>query len=70
MIGADLNASGAGGAGKQGRPGLDTLLHKRGVQVVKFTDWKKIEEAEMARAREGAPREKFVTVEDMIQASG
>ncbi len=70
MIGADLNASGAGGAGKQGRPGLDTLLHKRGVQVVKFTDWKKIEEAEMARAREGAPREKFVTVEDMIKASG
>jgi hypothetical protein len=46
------------------------LLNQRGVQVVKFTDRKKIEEAEMARARDGAPREKFVTVEDMIKASG
>jgi NADPH-dependent glutamate synthase beta subunit-like oxidoreductase len=58
------------GAGKAGRPGLDALLEKRGVQVVKFSDWKKIEEAEVARAREGAPREKFVTVEEMIRASG
>ena len=56
------------GAGKQGRPGLDALLDKRGVQVVKFSDWKKIEEAETARAREGAPREKFVRIEDMIAA--
>ncbi len=60
----------AGGAGKEGRVGLDALLDQRGVQVVKFSDWKKIEEAEAARARDGAPREKFVTVEDMIKASG
>jgi NADPH-dependent glutamate synthase beta subunit-like oxidoreductase len=66
MIAADVGE----GAGKQGRPGLDALLDARGVQVVKFSDWKKIEEAETARAREGAPREKFVTVEDMIRASG
>ena len=58
------------GAGKAGRPGLDALLDKRGVQVVKFSDWKKIEEAEIARAREGAPREKFVRIEDMIAAGG
>lgn len=58
------------GAGKDGRPGLDALLEKRGVQVVKFSDWKKIEEAEIARAREGAPREKFVRIEDMIAAGG
>jgi NADPH-dependent glutamate synthase beta subunit-like oxidoreductase len=56
------------GFGKEGRPGLDALLDKRGVQVVKFSDWKKIEEAEIARAREGAPREKFVRIEDMIAA--
>jgi len=55
---------------KSGRPGLDALLEKRGVQVVKFSDWKKIEEAEIARAREGAPREKFVRIEDMIAAGG
>lgn len=58
------------GAGKTGRPGLDALMDKRGVQVVKFSDWKKIEEAETARARAGAPREKFVRIEDMIAAGG
>lgn len=58
------------GTGKAGRPGLDALLDQRGVQVVKFSDWKKIEEAEIARARDGAPREKFVRIEDMIAAGG
>jgi NADPH-dependent glutamate synthase beta subunit-like oxidoreductase len=66
LIAADIGV----GQGKEGRPGLDALLDQRGVQVVKFSDWKKIEEAEIARARDGAPREKFVTVEDMIRASG
>jgi NADPH-dependent glutamate synthase beta subunit-like oxidoreductase len=66
MIASDVPV----GTGKVGRPGLDALLDERGVQVVKFSDWKKIEEAEIARARDGAPREKFVTVEDMIKASG
>jgi NADPH-dependent glutamate synthase beta subunit-like oxidoreductase len=66
QIAADFGS----GAGKAGRTGLDIILDARGVQVVKFSDWKKIEEAEVARAREGAPREKFVTVEDMIKASG
>jgi len=63
-IGEDMTA----GAGKQGRAGLDALLQLRGVQVVKFSDWKKIEEAEVARARDGAPREKFVRIADMIAA--
>ncbi len=66
LIGADIGE----GAGKEGRPGLDALLDARGVQVVKFTDWKKIEEAEIARARDGAPREKFVSIADMIGAAG
>ncbi len=67
----DLVAEDIGdGAGKPGRSGLDNLLDKRGVQVVKYSDWKKIEEAEVARAREGAPREKFVRIEDMIAAQG
>lgn len=56
------------GAGKAGRPDLDALLHERGADVVTFRDWKKIEEAEAARAREGAPREKFVHVDEMIAA--
>jgi NADPH-dependent glutamate synthase beta subunit-like oxidoreductase len=65
LIAADIG----GGAAKAGRPALDDLLDRRGVQVVKFSDWKKIEEAEVARARDGAPREKFVTIEDMIRAA-
>ena len=56
------------GDGRTGRAGLDSLVETRGVQVVKYSDWKKIEEAEIARARTGAPREKFVRVEDMIAA--
>ena len=58
----------ADSAGKQGRPGLDALLHTRGVDVVTFRDWKTIDEAEIARARDGAPREKFVSVEEMLAA--
>lgn len=65
----DLIAEDIGdGSGKAGRPGLDALLDQRGVQVVKFSDWKKIEEAEVANARDGSPREKFVRIEDMIRA--
>jgi NADPH-dependent glutamate synthase beta subunit-like oxidoreductase len=64
LIGEDIE----GGTGREGRPGLDRLLETRAVQVVKFSDWKKIEEAEIARARDGAPREKFVRIEDMIAA--
>jgi NADPH-dependent glutamate synthase beta subunit-like oxidoreductase len=60
----------AAGKGKQGRAGLDALLQSRGVEVVQFSDWKKIDEAEVARAREGAPREKYVRIADMIAARG
>lgn len=65
QVAADI----ADGSDKQGRVTLDTLLAQRGVQIVKFSDWKKIEEAEIAQAREGAPREKFVRIEDMIKAA-
>jgi NADPH-dependent glutamate synthase beta subunit-like oxidoreductase len=64
LIEADIG----GGTGKLGRPGLDQLLTQRGVEVVTFRDWKKIDEAEVNRAREGAPREKFTRIEDMIAA--
>jgi len=57
------------GAGKSGRPGFDALAEERDLHVVKFTDWKRIEEAETANARDGSPREKFVHVEHMIGAS-
>ena len=58
------------GTGKAGRGGLDALLAARAVDIVTFADWQKIEAAEAARARAGAPREKFVHVADMLAASG
>ena len=58
------------GAGKAGCPGLDALLESRGVEVVTFRDWQKIEAAEVAAARAGAPREKFVSMETLLAARG
>jgi ferredoxin--NADP+ reductase len=55
---------------KAGRPGFDALAAERKLDIVTFRDWKRIEEAEQARARDGAPREKFVDVGDMIRAIG
>ncbi|MEO9469651.1 FAD-dependent oxidoreductase [Parasphingorhabdus sp.] len=56
------------GDNREGRMGLDRLLDRRNVEAVTFRDWKKIEEAEIANARDGAPREKFTDVADMIAA--
>lgn len=64
-IAADIGA----GAGRQGRAGLDALLAARGVDVVTFRDWQRIDSAEVAAARDGAPREKFVVVRDMLDAA-
>jgi ferredoxin--NADP+ reductase len=64
----DIEAGALGPAIRQGRPGFDALAEARGLDVVTFRDWKKIEEAEERAAREGAPREKFVDVEAMIRA--
>lgn len=53
---------------KQGRPGFDRLADARNLDIVTFRDWRKIEAAEVAAAREGSPREKFVDVAAMIAA--
>jgi ferredoxin--NADP+ reductase len=66
-IKADL---GDGASGKSGREGLDALLAARGVDLVTFRDWQKIEAAEIGRARPGSPREKFTAVADMLGARG
>jgi ferredoxin--NADP+ reductase len=53
------------------RPGgaaLDAVLAERGVRMVSFSDWRNIDAAEVARAREGSPREKFVAVDEMLAA--
>ena len=59
-----------GDGGKTGGPGLDTLLHARGIEAVAFRDWQRIEAAETGRAREGSPREKFTSIAEMIAALG
>lgn len=66
LIGQDIGE----GAGKAGRSGLDEILSRRAVDVVTFNDWKKIEQAELQRARAGAPREKFTSIAEMIAAAG
>ncbi|MEN9682582.1 MAG: hypothetical protein RLZZ427_333 [Pseudomonadota bacterium] len=67
-IAEDLAAGALGDGGKSGRPGFDALAAQRGLDVVTFRDWKKIEAAEEGRARDGSPREKFVDVAEMIRA--
>lgn len=66
----DIDSGALGSAIRQGRLGFDALAAARGLDVVTFRDWKKIEEAEEKAAREGAPREKFVDIEAMIRARG
>jgi ferredoxin--NADP+ reductase len=66
LVQADLAAAGRGD--KEGGAGFDAIAAERGLEVVTFSDWKRIEEAETAAAREGAPREKFIDVEAMIRA--
>ncbi len=67
-VAEDIESGALGSGGKKGRKGFDELAEKRGLQIVTFRDWKKIEEAEEKAARKGAPREKFVDIEAMIRA--
>ncbi len=56
--------------GKTGRAGLDALLDSRGVEIVTFRDWQRIEAAEIAAARAGSPREKFTSIAALLAARG
>ena len=53
---------------KRGRTGVDELVTQSSLDVVSFRDWRRIEAAEVAAARAGSPREKFVDVAAMIAA--
>lgn len=52
---------------KSGRDGLEQLLEKRGVRYVRFSDWQKIDEAEIRAAESGHPRRKFHSINDMLK---
>ncbi|MEQ7873748.1 FAD-dependent oxidoreductase [Sphingomonas sp. ASV193] len=56
--------------GKAGHEGLAALLGARGVHPTSFDDWRTIEAAEVAAARAGAPREKFVRHTDWLSLLG
>jgi NADPH-dependent glutamate synthase beta subunit-like oxidoreductase len=58
----------AADSGKLGRAGFDRLAAARGVDVVTFRDWQHIDRAEIANARDSAPREKFVDIDSMLAA--
>lgn len=66
LIDEDIGSASA----RKGGAGLDALLAERGAEPVRFNDWKRIEEAERARARSGAPHEKFVSIAEMLAARG
>ncbi len=53
----------------EGRAGLGKVITDNDLYAVSFAGWKNIEAAEIANARAGSPREKFVRVENMLQAS-
>ncbi|HET9397471.1 MAG TPA: pyridine nucleotide-disulfide oxidoreductase, partial [Sphingomicrobium sp.] len=56
--------------GKVGVAGLTALLDERGIKATSFDDWRSIEAAEVAAARPGSPREKFVRHEDWLKILG
>ncbi|WP_085809454.1 FAD-dependent oxidoreductase [Sphingomonas sp. TZW2008] len=68
MIAERIAGETADDSGKAGRDGLDALFAARGTDVVTFRDWKRIEEAEIAAARDGSPREKFTAIDAMLAA--
>jgi ferredoxin--NADP+ reductase len=63
-------------AAVEGRPlppreAIDGLLRERGVRFVSFDDWRRLDEVEVARgAQRGAPRDKIVDVEAMLEILG
>ena len=50
---------------------LKELLKTKNIKFVTFADWKKIDAAEIERGKPlGKPREKFIKIEEMLQAAG
>jgi len=62
-------APGSGG-NRRGAEALKPLLQSRGVMPTDYDDWRKIEATEVARARPGSPREKFVRHQEWLGAIG
>jgi NADPH-dependent glutamate synthase beta subunit-like oxidoreductase len=65
-IAQDIDDGGTAPGAKAGRAGFDAIAAQRGIEIVTFRDWQKIDAAEVARAHGEAPREKFVDVGSMM----
>ena len=65
---AIITGAAAGLAGQvQGIGGATArLFAERGLSPVTFSQWQKIDQAQIAAANPGAPRRKFVSVADML----
>ncbi len=55
--------------GKPGRQGLEAALQSKGVQWVDLKGWQAIDQAEIEHARDGAPRAKLLTIDEMLAAA-
>jgi ferredoxin/flavodoxin---NADP+ reductase len=65
----DLNTGTLGEPTQDDPQAIVRLLESRGVQIVTFADWQRIDQQEMAAGQtRGAPRVKFHRVEDMLRA--
>jgi ferredoxin--NADP+ reductase len=52
-----------------GRAGIDALLARRGVRVVSFKDWQRLDALEVAKGKAtGRPRLKFTRISEMLAA--
>ena len=56
-------------ARKPGGTEIDRLLRERGASVVDFEAWREIDRAEVSRAQGAKPREKFVRIQEMLEAA-
>ncbi len=56
-------------SGRLGRKGLNQIIEERNLEIITFRDWKVIEAAEEAAAKNGGPRNKFSEIEDMVHVA-
>ena len=56
-------------AGRAGGAGLDRLIAERGIEVVDFAGWKRIDETECRAAPAPHPRLKFAHIADMLDVA-
>ncbi len=56
------------GESKTGAEGLRGLLAERGIRVISYDDWRRIDAAEMERGKpKGKPREKYTRISEMLE---